>query len=999
MVSRHPELTRRRIAQAAGRLRSLVHPELVAPDELLVSERAGRISPAEARGLAYRPARIGEPFGPQWATYWFKLAATLPPAWEGQPVELVWDSRSEATVWRDGEPLQALSSSSRGQRVTAPVEPREGRIELMVEMACNELMGLPDPFKGVPLHRTGRTWEEPVDDRSLHAAPPPARLVRAGLARVDHEAWDMLWDLEVLRALEAEPDLEPAWGGHLLAELNRFANAWIPAERDTWPQARAILAALLSRRNAGLVHRVTAVGHAHLDTAWLWPLAESRRKVVRSFANQLALMERYPEHRFVASSAQHYAWLEEDAPGLYARVRERVEEGRWEVVGGSWVEPDLNLPSGESLVRQLLYGQRELEQRFGRRCREAWVPDTFGYNGQLPQILRGAGIDRFLTQKLSWNQFTKPPHHSFRWEGIDGSWVLVHMPPADTYNAELTVPELRASAARFRDHDRSGTSLLAFGYGDGGGGPTPEMLERARRLGDLQGVPRVRLGTSDGFFSALEEELGAEPPVVTGELYFEYHRGTYTSQAATKRGNRAGERLLHEAEAAAAIAHRLGRAEYPAEELRALWRTLLLNQFHDILPGSSIREVYEDAARDHAAVAEEAARLRDAAIAALDDGNEPVPLNLTPFHREEVVERDGRLCLVDAQPYGFGGEVQAEGRVRVDGLVMENAHLRAEFDERGRLVSLLHGREALAGPANVFELSEDRPTTYDAWELEPYADETRRALQGAHAHRVVTDDPLRAEIEFEHRIGDASTLRQTVRLDAHSSRLEFRATIDWRERHRILRVAFPLAVRAANATYEMQFGVAERPTHVNTQADLARYEVPAHGFADLSEHRFGVALLTPDTHGVAIRGGTARLSLLRAPTDPDPEADQGVHEIAYALMPHGGGWREAWVVAEARSFATPLRWGTGARVGARVSSDDLVLDTVKRAEDSDDLILRLYEAHGARGTARIRLGVPFSGAHRCDLLEGESRGELPVDGDEIEVAYRPFELITVAVRP
>ncbi len=585
-------------------------------------------------------------------------------------------------------------------------------------------------------------------------------------------------------------------------------------------------------------------------------------------------------------------------------------------------------------MRQVVYGQRDLQERFGARCREFWTPDTFGYNGQIPQILRGAGIDRFLTQKLSWNQFTEPPHHSFLWAGIDGSEVLVHMPPADTYNAIVSIAELRASAARFKDHDRTAGSLLVFGHGDGGGGPTAEMLEMARRAGDLQGVPRVQLAPTTEFFDRLEEDLG-HPRPIQGELYFEYHRGTYTSQARTKRGNRAGERLLGEAEAAAALAHRLGRAEYPAEELRALWQTLLLNQFHDIIPGSSIREVYEDAERDLAQVAARATELRDAAIAALGgepaapgDGT-PAALNLTPFAREEIVEHDGKLHPVRAPSYGFAQPAELADPVRRDGLTLANGHLAATFDEQGRLTSLEHdGREVLDGPANVFELSDDRPVAYDAWEIEPYTDDTRRALPGAHAHRVAHESPERVELAFEHRIGERSTLHQTVRLDAGSRRLEFRARIDWRERHALLQAAFPLAVRSPRATYEMQFGVAERPTHANTQADAAQFEVPAHRFGDLSEHGFGVALLTPDTHGMSCHGSTLRLSLLRAPTDPDPEADQGEHEIRYAILPHRGSWQEAGVVGQARAFAEPLLHaaGTGVvrerrRPGARARHD------------------------------------------------------------------------------
>ena len=440
---------------------------------------------------------------------------------------------------------------------------------------------------------------------------------------------------------------------------------------------------------------------------------------------------------------------------------------------------------------------------------------------------------------------------------------------------------------------------------------------------------------------------------------------------------RLGERLLHEAEAICALAG----GPYPAEELRELWQTVLLNQFHDILPGSAIGAVYDDTEREHARVAAAAERLRDEAIARLD--GEPAPLNLTPFARTDVL--DGTLYATPA--YGFGEPFH--GAVRADGLSLANEYLRATFDERGRLLSLVHeGREALAAPANVFELSEDRPAVYDAWEIEPYVDDTRRALPGAHGHELHAG-PLRAEIVFEHE-----RIRQTARLDAGSRRLEFRTEIDWQERHTLLRVAFPLAVRAASCTAEMQFGVAERPTHANTPADVARFEVPAHRFADLSEHGFGVALLTPDTHGVAARGNELRLSLLRGPTDPDPDADRGRHEIAYAVMPHRGGWQDGGVVAEARTFSEPLVEARGS--GSLASADGLVLDTIKRAEDSQALILRLYEPHGGRGSARVRVRAPFTDARRADLLEAPGDALNLADG-AVEVDYRPFEVITIAL--
>ena len=424
-----------------------------------------------------------------------------------------------------------------GARIDAQVlESAAGgeRLDLRVELACNGKFGKLDrPF----------------------ASREPVVLDRCQIARFDHEAWELHHDFDVLRRLEADAanGLDESWAGRLLAGLNEVCNVWSEDDRASWARSREILGELLANRNGSHVHRLSAIGHGHLDTAWLWPLAETYRKAVRTFSSQTAYMERYPEFRFACSQAQQYDWIRTRNPDLYGRIRRQVEAGRWVPVGGTWIEPDCNLPSGESLVRQFLYGQRFFEREFGRRCNEFWNPDVFGYNGQLPQIMRGAGIGRFLTQKLSWNRFNPPPYHTFTWQGIDGSQVLAHFPPADTYNATVEVAELRRTARDYKDHDRSGRSLLVFGWGDGGGGPTPEMLETLRRVADLQGVPRTAMTTSDEFFDALEADAG-ELATVVGELYFEYHRGTYTTQAAVKKGNRAGERALHDAEFLWAVA-------------------------------------------------------------------------------------------------------------------------------------------------------------------------------------------------------------------------------------------------------------------------------------------------------------------------------------------------------------------------------------------------------------------------------------------------------------
>ncbi|MBW8853546.1 MAG: alpha-mannosidase, partial [Bradyrhizobium sp.] len=568
--------------------------------------------------------------------------------------------------------------------------------------------------------------------------------------------------------------------GHLRAELNRFCNEGDPA----------ILTALYEHHNGTRAHETAAVGHAHIDTGWLWPLAETRRKLVRTFRSQTRYMDEYPEFRFACSQAQQYAWIKESEPELWEAIVARVRRGQFVPVGGSWVEPDCNLPSGESLVRQFVHGQRFFQDELGVRCREFWSPDAFGYCGQLPQIMRRCGIDRFLTQKLSWNRFNRPDAHTFVWQGDDGSEVLGHFPPADTYNSDASVGEVLHGAEAFKDHESSGTSLLVYGFGDGGGGPTRAMLERLRRMRDLQGLPRVHQSTSDEFFSALEHEPAARPAIV-GELYFEYHRGVYTSQAFVKRGNRVCEHLLHDVELLG-----VARGAYPRDELDRLWKLLLLQQFHDILPGSSIGLVYDDARRDFAEL--------ESALQELV-GTGTTPVNTVGVGRREVVDGPDGLVVVEAAPYGDGGVVPPGDEVRVDGLTLENAHLRVTLGEDGTIVSIVAkvaGRETLSAPGNRLELYEDRPVKFDAWDIDPSHLETRRDCPPADDCDVVSSGPLRAEIAFVRRIGERSSLRQVVRLDAGAHRVELHTEADWHEEHTLLKVCFPLAVHAPTATYE-----------------------------------------------------------------------------------------------------------------------------------------------------------------------------------------------------
>jgi alpha-mannosidase len=983
----HTGYTRARLAQTAERMRALVYPETWRP-HLSVSDPVGYLSPEEAATLEYRPAELGMQLGPPWTTFWFRLSSAVPASCDGHRVDLLWQTGSESTLWRDDHPIQGLNTSGECPRPDALLVERgtaNQPLEFMIETVCSGAFGQHDP------------------------APAGLMLRRCELARFDPEAWKLWLDFSTLQQLESELNsqaCDPAWAGHLLDQLNRICNYWDPDKPSTWQQAAAALADLYRCRNGSVAHEIVAVGHAHIDTAWLWPLSETYRKCVRTFATQANLIDRYPNYRFACSQAQQYAWIKEHQPDLYERITDRVGRGQWLPVGGTWIEPDCNIPSGEALVRQFLFGQRFFEAEFGSRCSDGWLPDTFGYNGQLPQVLRGSGLNRFLTQKLADNRFTKQPHHTFVWQGIDGSEVVTHFPPADTYTAEATVDELCLSARNFKDHVRSRISLLPFGYGDGGGGPTAQMIETLERVNDLQSVPRTYIDTPTNFFERLEAQA-AELPRIVGELYYEYHQGTYTSQAQTKRANRRCEQLLHDTEFLCTLVERLELAAYPTEQLASAWQLQLTNAFHDILPGSSITQVYEDAARDYAKVAQACEELCTSALDRLSsETGEPKPLNTTSFERTEVTEDpSGNLVLARCPPYGIGAAAHPKDEVRLTEngeIVLANAQLQVSLTPGGDLTSMIHkdtGYDCLAEPGNRLELYDDRPVAEEAWNVDPFHLETGRTCPRADRCEIVNRGPLRAEVVFDRSIGKQSRLRQAVRLDAHSPRVEFHTTVDWQEDHTFLKVAFPTVLHAPQATYEMQFGAIERPTHASTLQDLARYEVPGHRFIDLAEPGFGLSILTDCKYGYSVHAGTMRISLLRAPREPDSTADIGTHTFAYALLPHAGRWQDSPVVAEAASFNAPLRWTRGEAKPfsfAQVESG-LVLDTIKRAEDGNGFIVRLYEPYGKHGSTRLTIRLPAELAGPCNLLEDPIREPVPLRDGSINLSHRPFEILTLRI--
>ena len=988
-------------------IRPAIHPRRRALDVAAHHLHGEPVRVREALGFDFEPVAIGVRWGARWDTTWFRIRSDIPDAWDGEEVvalvhlggdEAVGFS-AEGQIWdRHGVPIQGLHHHHREYRLAATARGGDP-IEFYVEAAAN-----PIP----PWQLTD--WPLLLPD---YDGPTLYVLEQAELATVDRGVEALYLDLCLVQQLAGHHAPERA--EEILQILDAARRSIDPTDvAATAATARALLAPVLARGSTS-GHIVTAIGHAHIDSAWLWPVRETKRKCARTFSNQLRLMERYPEHRFACSQAVQYQWIKDGYPALYEQIREEVQAGRWEPVGGMWVEPDTNLASGESLVRQLVHGKRFFSDEFGVETHELWIPDVFGYSAALPQIANQAGITSIITQKMSWNDTNVFPHSTFWWEGHDGSRLLAHFPPSNTYNGVFSVREVAASQDTFRDHGRSDRSLYPFGFGDGGGGPTAPMLELGRRMANLEGLPRIEIGTVAEFLDRVREEAG-ELATWVGELYLETHRATLTTHADVKKANRRCEESLRAAEMWC-VAAGLDRRD----ELDAAWKLLLLQQFHDIIPGSSIHWVYQDTARDHAEVAAVGKGVIDEAHSVLSSGGAgvggPMAFNAASHDRREVVELDGRLAVVSVPACGWAGVDAREAAadlapVLVTESTLENDRLRVTWDRDGLLTSVWdreYDREVLHSGqrGNLLQLHEDHPQSYDAWNVDrSYLDHVTDLVE-VESVEIVERGPLRAGLRFVRRFG-ASTITQTMRLSVGSRRIEFHTEVDWQHRHCFLKVAFPVAVRSARATYEIQHGHVERPTVANTSWDTARFEVCGHRWADLSEADYGVALLNDCKYGYDIRGHVMRLSLLRGPGYPDPEADRGRHRFAYALLPHPGDFRQAGVVSEAEAFNLPLavvpgRAGpTGQAVAGQATAGQVVavdrpgvsVEAVKWADRSAGIVVRLCEVWGSRRPARVTLKAPFRSVTRTDLLERDL-AELAHDGDSVLVALRPFELVTL----
>ncbi|MEW2466471.1 glycoside hydrolase family 38 C-terminal domain-containing protein [Streptomyces sp. NPDC046994] len=1008
---------RRRIEERVERVHSQrIKPAIYAasvPLEVAAWQAPGEPVPfTEAAAAPYAPFTMDTPWGPPWGTTWFRMSGRVPDDWAGKRVEAVIDlgfvgdwpgNQAEALVHlTDGTPLKAVNPLNQYVPIADPAVGGE-EIHYLVEAASN-----PDILAG------GFARPTPLGDVLTAGDKPLYSFRRADVAVLDEDVWHLDLDLQVLRELMAELGEHDPRRHEILHALDRAMDVLdLDDVSGSAAAVRAVLGPVLARPAHASAHTVSGVGHAHIDSAWLWPIRETKRKTARTFSNVTSLADEYEEFVFACSQAQQYEWVRDNYPRVWARIQESVKKGQWAPVGGMWVEADGNLPGGEAMARQLVHGKRFFIEHFGVETKGVWLPDSFGYTGAYPQLAKLAGNEWFLTQKISWNQTNKFPHHTFWWEGIDGTRIFTHFPPVDTYNACFSGEEMARAVRNYQEKGSATRSLAPFGWGDGGGGPTREIMERARRLKDLEGSAKVVVEHPDAFFEAAREEY-PDAPVWVGELYLELHRATYTTQARTKQGNRRSEHLLREAELwATTAALHAPDWSYPYEKLDRLWKTVLLHQFHDILPGSSIAWVHREAEAEYARVAAELEELTAEAVAALGDGG-PRVFNTSPYARAEVIRTpEGGTAYVEV-PAGASAPLtggSAPAAVTADGHVLDNGLVRIEVAEDGTLSSvrdLRADREVLADPGNLLRLHTDLPNYWDAWDIDKHYRNRYTDLLEADSVTVVENDPLLGAIRVERTFGKGSRITQTITLRAGSPRVDFETEIDWHETEKILKAAFPVDIRAAHSSAEIQFGHIQRPTHTNTTWEAARFEVSGHRWVHIGEPGYGVAVVNDSTYGhdvtrtVRDDGGTTttvRLSLVRAPRVPDPEADQGRHRFTYSLLP-GASIEDA--VAEGYALNLPLRVADSAGAPEPVVSvdgDGVTVEAVKLADDaSGDVVVRLYESRGGRAQGVLRTGFALAGAQVTDLLERPLEdAERDADGG-VRVALRPFQILTLRLQ-
>lgn len=1031
-MQKHQQLTERRINQAGLRIFKTISRN---PHPLSASYHPSKepLTFKEAQGQHFKPISLAQEWGRNFSCAWFHLSGQVPLSMRGKPVVALVDLEGEGCVFdKGGSPWQGL---------TPHYDDRQG--------------GLLGPKKEIKLYQQCRGGEDisifiDAGANQLLGGNRSSHLQQAEIVEFNETAWKLYHEYRFLEMTMLALDDTSRHKQLILQSLNDVCNLLGQYSQRELKQARQRLKVELNRRAKDSALQVSAIGHAHIDVAWLWPLRETVRKCARTFSTALRMMEEYPDYKFGASQPQLYQFVKDHYPKLYRQIKKSIEANRWEVQGGMWVESDCNIPSGESFIRQILHGKRFFMKEFGIEVDHLWLPDVFGYSAALPQILKKSRIDYFTTHKLNWNQFNRFPHHTMQWRGLDGTEIFAHFLAGNSYNVACTPQNFINFESENRDSARSDHALCMFGIGDGGGGPGRSHVEWTRLAADFEDLPKVKMEFARDFFTKAEASA-RDLLSWDGELYFEYHRGTYTSQALCKRMNRKMELLARDTELA--FSH-LPLSRYPAKSLDQVWKIILLNQFHDIIPGSSIGRVYAEAHSQYEQIQQTLNSLLEQADTAWvksvdtrDFINPWVVRNSLSWDRQTAVVvprsrskrwQDGHGRQLLSQPTKGGMLVEVEipamghtvlgnlpgktlknsksgvtgltaADIKVSARRMENDLLRIQFARDGTLDGIYDKqlkREVLAAGAkgNRFCLFEDHPLAFDAWDIDVFYLETKPSHPQLVSTSVEQSGPLRSTL-LQVWEADRYRIEQRISLTRNSRLIEFDTRIDWREAAHMLRVEFPVNIRATEANYEIQFGHVARPTHMNTSWDMARFEVLAHKWADISQPNYGVAIINDCKYGHHIHNNLISLNLLRSPKSPDPEADMHSHEFRYALMPHPGDHITAQVPQRAYEFNVDARvLPTTPRRGSKplnyslmsVDAGNVIIDTVKKSEDGRDLIVRCYEAFGMDCATKMAFGFSARQVEEVDMLE-ENGESLQLRDNQVELIFTPFEIKTLRV--
>ncbi|UXN31878.1 glycoside hydrolase family 38 C-terminal domain-containing protein [Glutamicibacter sp. M10] len=958
------------------------------------------VTPTKGLALDYVPAQVGTSWGAAWGTTWFHLQGQVPASWASRRVEAIIDLgfdvnmtgfQCEGLIYRpDGNTVKALNPRNQWVPVTESAEGNE-LVDLYLEAASNPVLLDHHPF--LP------TEEGDILTSSTRKLYTIRRMDLAVFEPVVHE---LALDLEVLLDLQEQLPQGPRKMQILQALDNALDVLDLQDITSTAQAARDELADVLAAPAEHSAHQISAIGHSHIDSAWLWPLRETIRKVSRTASSMVELLGDEPDFLYGMSSAQQYKWLKSHRPEVWERVKQAVADERFLPLGGMWVESDTVMPSGESLVRQFLYGQKFFHDEFGVSSKGVWLPDSFGYSPALPQLMRRAGFEWFFTQKISWNQQNKFPHHSFDWEGIDGSRIFSHFPSMDTYNSQLSGEEVAKASRQFREARVTNNSIAPVGWGDGGGGTTREMTGKAKRLSNLEGSAQVRWEHPNQFFDRAKREL-PNPPVWVGELYLELHRATLTSQHQTKQGNRRTEQLLVEAELWAATATLYTGSDYPYVQLDELWETVLLHQFHDILPGTSIAWVHREVVGRYAQVIEQVEALILTAQQQLaGDGSTPIAFNRAAFTRNSLSFGQAKALVASS-----ADSVQATAAS--GGYVLDNGIVRIQVSDQGLITSavdLATGREAIASgqEANLLQLHQDFPNMWDAWDVDKYYRNQVTDLRELNSMELSSTEDGSQVITISRGFSK-STVIQQLSLAPGDRTVHIAQSTDWHEAEKFLKVAFPLDVRAEQTIAETQFGYHKRVTHMNTSWEAAKFETSMHRFVLAEEPGFGVGLINDSIYGFDVTREakearvttTMRLSLLRAPRFPDPQTDQGIQTHRYGLVIGADIATVTEAGALLNSAERVVVGAQGVEPLVAVTGEGLVVSSVKLSADrSGDLVVRVYESLGRRARGALKINAAYASATTVSLLE-DSLAQAAIDllDGAVPLELSAFEVRTV----